>query len=254
MHTARNLLFRSNVVRHIRHGNGIWLDIGNANVRITGNVFADIPGNVNPHAVHIEGSDELNQIDNNIFSHLTGGILIRDTNNVIVAYNLFMDCTEVCVDTVSGINGPRPIAGHTNDVHNLMVYGNVFAGAGRSAIEYNNARNDADGNLYPGPRGPFGFGQPYLRVKFPEPAEWHNLKSWREQHNWDQHGAEGQIAASLDADKLSLSLSVKSDIKPVAPWKSIDVDFFGKAVSGDRLPGPFPDLLTGPAERSADPR
>jgi hypothetical protein len=88
MHTAHNLLFRNNVVRHTRHGNGIWLDIGNANanVRITGNVFAGIPGNVNPHAVHIEGSDELNQIDNNIFSKLTGGILIRDTNNVIVAY------------------------------------------------------------------------------------------------------------------------------------------------------------------------
>jgi len=54
MHVAHNLLFRNNVVRHIRHGNGIWLDIGNKNVRITGNVFADIPGDVNPHAVHIE--------------------------------------------------------------------------------------------------------------------------------------------------------------------------------------------------------
>ena len=126
MHTARNLLFRNNVVRHIRHANGIWLDIGNANDRLTGNVFADIPGDVNPHAIHIEGSNELNEIDNNIFDHLTGGILIRDTNNVIVAYNLFLDCTEVCVDTVSGINGPRPVGGHTNDVHNLMVHDNVF--------------------------------------------------------------------------------------------------------------------------------
>ncbi len=122
--------------------------------RITGNVFADIPGDVNPHAVHIEGSEELNQIDNNIFSHLTGGILIRDTNNVIIAYNLFLDCNEVCVDTVSGINGPRPIGGHTNDVHNLMVHGNVFFGLGRSAIEFTNGNNDADGNVYPNPAGP----------------------------------------------------------------------------------------------------
>ena len=126
MHRTHNLLFRNNVVRHIRHANGIWLDIGNGNDRITGNVFADIPGDVNPHAIHIEGSNELNEIDNNIFDHLTGGILIRDTNNVIIAYNLFLDCAEVCVDTVSGINGPRPIGGHTNDVHNLTVYGNVF--------------------------------------------------------------------------------------------------------------------------------
>jgi len=254
MHTARNLLFRNNVVRHIRHANGIWLDIGNANVRITGNVFADIPGNVNPHAVHIEGSDELNEIDNNIFSKLTGGILIRDTNNVIVAYNLFLDCDEVAVDTVSGINGPRPIAGHTNDVHNLMVYGNIFARVGRSAIEFTNARNDADGNLYPAPQGPFGFGQPYLRVKTPEPPEWDNLKSWREEHGWDKNGAEGQITAILDPDKLTLQLKVESEIKPVAAWKSIDSDFYGKTIAGDRLPGPFPDLLNGPASRSIDPR
>ena len=148
MHVAHDLLFRNNVVRHIRHANGIWLDIGNANDRITGNLFADIPGNVNPHAVHIEGSDALNQIDNNIFDHLTGGILIRDTNNVIIAYNLFIDCAEVCVDTMSGINGPRPIMGHTNDVHNLMVHDNVFSKIGRSAIEFNNGKNDADGNVY----------------------------------------------------------------------------------------------------------
>ena len=160
MHTAHSLLFRNNVVRHIRHANGIWLDIGNTNVRITGNVFADIPGDVNPHAIHIEGSEGLNQIDNNIFSNLTGGILIRDTNNVIIAYNLFLDCKEVCVDTVSGINGPRPIGGHTNDVHNLMVHDNIFYKMGRSAIEFNNARNEADGNIYPESASPFG-GTPY---------------------------------------------------------------------------------------------
>lgn len=254
MHTARNLLFRNNVVRHIRHGNGIWLDIGNANVRITGNVFADIPGNVNPHGVHIEGSDELNQIDNNIFSKLTGGILIRDTNNVIVAYNLFLDCEEVGVDTTSGINGPRPINGHTNDVHNLMVYGNIFARMGRSAIEFTNARNDADGNLYFAPQGPFGFGQPYLRVKTPEPAEWHNLKSWREEHGWDKHGAEGQITAALDPDKLTLQLKIDNGMEPVAAWKAIDSDFWGKQVNGARLPGPFADVGNGPSERPIDPR
>lgn len=255
MHTARNLLFRNNVVRHIRYGNGIWLDIGNSNVRVTGNVFADIPGEVNPHAVHIEGSDDLNQVDNNIFSKLAGGILIRDTNNVIIAYNLFLD-SEIGVDTISGINGPRPISGKTNDVHNLMVYGNVFAGMGRSAIEFTNARNTADGNLYQGPSSQFGFGfgNPYLRVKFPEPAEWHNLNSWRDAHGWDKSGATGGIEASLDPDKLTLALTVKSSVAPVAAWKGIDTDFFGKPVSGERLPGPFADLLTGPATRPVDPR
>jgi hypothetical protein len=253
MHTARNLLFRNNVVRHIRHGNGIWLDIGNANDRLTGNVFADIPGDVNPHAIHIEGSNVLNEIDNNIFDHLTGGILIRDTNNVIVAYNLFVDCTEVCVDTVSGINGPRPIGGHTNDVHNLMVHDNVFFKIGRSAIEFNNARNEADGNLYPAASSPFG-GAPYLRVKFPEPAEWHNLESWREEYGWDKNGALAAITATIDPDKLELTLSVKGDVKRQPAYKGIDADFFGHPVSGDRLPGPFADLPADSTTRSIDPR
>jgi len=254
MHVAKNLLFRNNVIRHIRHGNGIWLDIGNTNVRITGNLFADIPGNVNPHAVHIEGSEALNQIDNNIFDHLTGGILIRDTNNVIIAYNLFLDCEEVGVDTVSGINGPRPIFGHTNDVHNLMVHGNVFYKMGRSAIEFTNAHNDADGNLYESPSGPFGFGNPYLRVKTPEPPEWHNLASWRDEHGWDRNGALAEIDATLDPDKLELTLKVKSEAKPLPDYKGIDTDFFGHAISGDRLPGPFADLLSETGTRPIDPR
>ena len=254
MHVTRNLLFRNNVVRHIRHANGIWLDIGNANDRITGNVFADIPGHVNPHAIHIEGSDDLNQIDNNIFDHLTGGILIRDTNNVIIAYNLFMDCDEVCVDTTSGLGAPRPIAGHTNDVHNLQVHDNIFYKMGRSAIEFTNARNEADGNVYANPSGgPFAM-QPFLRVKTPEPAEWHNLKSWREEHGWDMHGTMADVTAVLDPDKLELTLGVKGDVKAAAPFKGIDLDFFGKPVSGDRLPGPFADILTASGMRSIDPR
>ena len=254
MHVARNLLFRNNVVRHIRHANGIWLDIGNANDRLTGNVFADIPGDVNPHAIHIEGSDALNQIDNNIFYHLTGGILIRDTNNVIIAYNLFLDCTEVCVDTVSGINGPRPIFGHTNDVHNLMVHDNVFFQMGRSAIEFNNARNEADGNVYGMAGANPLFTQPFLRVKFPAPPEWHNLQSWREEYSWDKNGAMAQISTTLDPDKLTLTMTVKGDVKSLPAFKGINSDFFGHAVEGDRVAGPFPDMMTHTAVRSIDPR
>ena len=255
MHRTRNLLFRNNVVRHIRHANGIWLDIGNTNDRITGNIFADIPGDVNPHAVHIEGSDALNEIDNNIFDHLTGGILIRDTNHVIIAYNLFVDCAKVCVDTVSGINGPRPIAGHTNDVHDLRVYGNVFSGMGQSAIEFNNPRNLADGNVYGASLGRRMGMQPFLRVKFPEPPEWDNLESWREQRGWDKNGAMAEVTANLNPDTLQLNMTVKGDVKRLPVYSGIDVDFYGHAISGtDRLPGPFADLTTMTGLRPIDPR
>ena len=85
-------------------------DIGNANDRLTGNVFADIPGDVNPHAIHIEGSNVLNEIDNNIFDHLTGGILIRDSNNVIIAYNLFSIAPRYASIQSPGSMGPDRLA------------------------------------------------------------------------------------------------------------------------------------------------
>jgi hypothetical protein len=72
----------------------------------------------------------------------------------------------VCVDTVSGINGPRPIMGHTNDVHNLMVHDNVFVRMGRSAIELNNGKNDPDGNVYGTSDNP-RFMQPFCASSFP---------------------------------------------------------------------------------------
>jgi len=256
MHRTKNLLFRHNVVRHIRHANGIWLDIGNTNDRITGNVFADIPGDVNPHAIHIEGSDALNQIDNNIFANITGGILIRDTNHVIISYNLFLDCAKVCIDTASGLGGrPRPIAGHTNDVHDLRVYGNVFSGIGQSAIEFNNNRNFADANLYGTEAGRRAGSQPILRVKFPGAPEWDNLQSWRDQQGWDKNGAMAELAASLNPDTLQLNLTVKGDVKPTPVYGGIDVDFYGHAISGtDRLPGPFTDLTSMTGSRAVDPR
>jgi len=158
----------------------------------------------------------------------------------------------VCVDTVSGINGPRPIMGHTNDVHNLMVHDNVFFKMGRSAIEFNNGKNDADGNVYGTSDNP-RFMQPFLRVKFPEPAEWDNLESWREQRGWDKNGAMAQITADLDPDKLELTMTVKGDVKPAAAFKGIDSDFFGRTITGERMPGPFRDL-TSAAVRNIDPR
>lgn len=98
------------------------------------------------------------------------------------------------------------------------------------------------------------FGQPFLRVKFPEPQEWDNLKSWREQRGWDLHGTMADIAAVLDPDKLDLIMTVKGDVKPLPAYKTIDSDFFGKPINGDRVAGPFADLLTASGTRAVDPR
>jgi len=68
------------------------------------------------------------------------------------------------------------------------------------------------------------------------------------------NGAMADITATLDPDKLELTIGVKGDLKPAAAYKGIDTDFFGRTVSGDRLAGPFTDLTTETGTRSVDPR
>jgi hypothetical protein len=98
------------------------------------------------------------------------------------------------------------------------------------------------------------FAQPFLRVKTPEPPQWHDLRSWREQHGWDKNGAMADITAVLDPDKLQLELVVKSEVKPAPAYKGIDTDFYGRPVTGARMPGPFADLATASGARDIDPR
>ena len=63
-HRAKNMLFRRNVIRHMRHANAAWWDVDNANCRITKNIFADVL--TVGAAIHMEMNPGQNSIDNNI--------------------------------------------------------------------------------------------------------------------------------------------------------------------------------------------
>ena len=256
LHNSIDLLFRENVVRHIRHANGIWLDTINENDRITRNIFADIPGEINPQAVHIEASIKANEIDNNIFSGLTGGVLIRDTNNLIVSNNLFMDC-RVGVTMTAGLAAPRLIFpyGHTADGINNRIYNNVFHHMTQSAIEFTTTTNSSDGNVFSDmPR----WGG-YLRLLGPTqfqvedvPQQWLNLEAWRSEHGWDKDGKVADIDASFNPDTLELSLKYPQDVNNVPVFQLLNTDFFGKPTGTSRLPGPFSQ--SGFENRNVDPR
>lgn len=250
MHNAKDVLFRNNIVRHVRYGNGVWLDIRNVNCRISGNVFADIPGTVNPHAVHIEGSEDPNLIDNNIFYKLTGAILIRDTNNLTVAHNLFIDCEQTGVTSTSGLSGrPRPIGRHTNDGWGNRVYNNIFHRMGRAAIEFTTVHNRSDGNVF----GQMPSG--YLRILRPEPQQWLDLAYWQRYLEMEQHGVDAQLEVAFDADTLELTLVPEGALKKVPLFDSIDTDLLRKKATGtERLPGPFVDIGAGLKKVKIDPR
>ena len=114
LHSARDGMFRNNVIRHIRHAAGLWLDVSNVNNRITGNIIADVASVSG--AIHIEGMHEQSQIDNNVIwgvkaAEATGGglegsagsgIFIHGTDKLILAQNLIAN-TEGIVGFYSSL-------------------------------------------------------------------------------------------------------------------------------------------------------
>ena len=256
LHNSIDLLFRENVVRHIRHANGVWLDTINENNRITRNIFADIPGEINPHAVHIEASAKTNEIDDNIFSGLTGGVLIRDTNNLIVTDNLFLDC-RIGVTMTAGLAAPRLVGpyGYTADGVNNRIYNNIFDRMEQSAIEFTTTTNSSDGNVFS--EMPRWGG--YLRLLGPTqfqvedvPEQWLNLEMWQLEHGWDKNGKAVDIDASFDPDTLMLTLKYPESVSSVPVFNHLSTDYFGKPTDASRLPGPFVEANF--EKRNIDPR
>jgi hypothetical protein len=67
-------------------------------------------------------------------------------------------------------------------------------------------------------------------------------------------GRTAEVMAKVDPDALRTEVTVKGDVKPLPVYAGIDVDFYGHPVSGDRVPGPFTDVMTRSGERAIDPR
>ena len=260
-HNARNLLLRNNVIRHMRHASGIWLDVGNINCRLTRNVFTDI---LTAHAgVWIEASHDQDQVDNNIIFGVkeaekltppeveTGGgsgLYVLGTDKLIVAHNLIANCTRTGVHFRTEeirIIGSRGGLSREN-----KVYNNLFYNTGESSIEFENEHNEADGNAYAGPR------TGYLRILTPGRPELLDIAAARDYHGWEKNGRTAGIEATLDPDKLQLTLSLNGEIPKVKTFNGVSItsDFFGAKTGDTRLPGAFADLSQPLKARSIDPR
>lgn len=253
-HFGRNLLFRRNVVRHIRHANGVWLDSGNANCRITRNIFADILSV--SAAVHMEMNIAQNQIDNNIIWNVRNaepgtpgqrgcagsGIFINATDKLIIAQNLIGRCDNSGIFAIT-----RPDRARSGTASENTIDNNIFADCGKSAIVFLNQNNHADGNLYVSmPKEFFGFFTG-------DSKQWLDLKDWREAHGWDKNGAMGEVQINFDPDHLELTMSKNQPFPKVNAIDHIDSDILGKVTGATRAPGPLAD----PGARHAwhiDPR
>jgi hypothetical protein len=252
-HRARNLLFRRNVVRHIRHANAVWLDVGNSNSRITANVLADVL--TVSAAIHMEMSRATNQIDNNVIWDVRNaepgtpgqrgaggsGIFLHASEGQIVAQNLIARCDNVGVFPVL-----RPERTNAGNGREHKVFNNVFARCDKGGIVFVHEKNEADGNLYaslPERFGGLGEG---------DALRWLDLAAWRAL-GWDRNGSPDELELSFDPDRLELTVAARAAWPAVPVFNGIDRDLSGQVTGALRPPGPLADPAAV-RTRSVDPR
>lgn len=239
-HNARNLLVRRNVVRHMRHANAIWLDVGNANCRLTRNVFADVLSV--SAAVHVEMTTATNQIDNNVIWNVRNaepgtpgqrgcagsGIFENATDKLIVAQNLIGRCDNSGLFAIT-----RPDRRGSGTGTGNVISNNIFAKCDTSAIVFLNPGNEADGNVYVGMPARFlGYGEG-------DAKQFADLESWRHAHGWDIHSVVDDAEVDFDPDTLELTMTSRRPLPTVRTVNHIDTDILGQDTGETRAPGPI---------------
>ena len=253
-HSAQNMLFRRNVVRHMRHANGIWLDSRNRNCRITSNVFGDTVSV--SAAIHMEMNREPNQIDNNIIWDVRNaepgtpgqrgcagsGIFINASDHIIVAQNLIGR-----VDNSGIFAIVRPDRANSGLAQDNEICNNIFAKCGKSAIVFLDQKNTADGNLF------VSMPNDFLGFFNGDSKQWFDLAQWRQSHGWDNNSAVSDIEIDFDPDRLELTINSSQPLPKVSTVNHIERDILGRVTGESRAPGP----LAAPAAKHSwhiDPR
>jgi hypothetical protein len=239
-HSAQNLVFRRNVVRHIRHGNGIWLDSGNRNCRISSNVFGDIV--TVSAAIHMEMNRQPNQIDNNVIWDVRNaepgtpgqrgcagsGVFSNASDAIVIAQNLIGR-----VDNSGVFAIVRPDRAGSGLASDNTISNNIFTRCDKSAMVFLNQKNQADGNVFASMPAEF------LGYYTGDSKQYLDLAAWREAHSWDKNSVVSDLQIAFDPDSLQLTISGSQPLPKVAEVEHIDTDLFGKATAGSRAPGPL---------------
>ena len=220
LHNSVNGLIRNNVFRNTFRADHLWLDCGNENNRITGNLFLD--GIEQREAIFIECTREgINLIDHNIIWNVEGrfdpakvpaepgssgwyklreneavngyGVYGEGTDRLHVSHNLIGRCRH------SGYYlKPVPFRMHGllrgGTSRDAKIRNNIFYECGEAAIDFPTKDNEAEGNLYVKMQGG------YLRVMYPEPENCLNLPAWQEFFGFDLEGQNAWFDIDLDEE------------------------------------------------------
>jgi len=222
-HDAENLLFRRNIVRHIKHASGLWLDyLSNKNCRVTQNVFLDIV--TARGAIYVEVSHNLCHIDHNVF-HKTfsqywisgdygagGNAFYTDGSDSIHFFrNFILDVENSGYGAY--FNAERIVNGRGGISRHHKIYQNTFINCGKWAMELPNPYHYTNQNAFVIKSSPF------LKMKYPEPSLLLNLAGWQQVFGFEANAVTIKLKeATIDTEKLLISFDadIDSDILPFA--------------------------------------
>ena len=263
-HRARSMLFRRNVVRHMRHANAVWWDVNNVNCRITSNVFADVL--TVGAAVHIEMTPDQNQIDNNIIWDVRNaepgtpgqrgcagsGIFDNASDKLIIAQNLIGRCDNAGIFAIVRPDRENSGTGTSNTVAN-----NIFASCRRSAIVFLNPKNQAEGNVYVNMPSVFqglfeGVPSPTYDPDAWQKIRYRDLAGWQAL-GWDKNSVLADMQIDFDPRTLQLKIAGGRALPRAAAVNRIQGDMLGRADGATRVAGPLADLGTR-SSWQVDPR
>ncbi len=231
LHNSVNALIRRNVFRNTLRADHLWLDCGNENNRITGNLFLN--GIEQREAIFIECTrDGVNLIDNNIIWNVEGrfdpskvpqepgssgwyklreteavngyAVYGEGTDRLVIAHNLIGLCRH------SGYYA-KPVGFRMHGMERggtsreAKVFNNIFYACGEAAIDFPTRDNRADGNLYVRMQGG------YLRVMYPEPEACLNLPAWQEFFGFDPNGQNAWFDICLDEERRTVAFRTSGD-------------------------------------------
>lgn len=220
IHRASDVLFRRNVIRHIVHAPGIWMDyLSSRNVRITKNVFTDITTALG--AIYIEASRDACLVDHNIIHQVKcpawiakgydpggNGCIGSGTDSVRFENNLLVDIENTGYSLSNDewqVNRMTLTRGGIARNHKLT--GNIFMNCGKMAIELPNEFSFTDGNVYcfvpPG----------YIKIKYPAPGLRLDYETCRQLYGWEKTGSAGNIEVKIDPDSLKMNVLNEGDVK-----------------------------------------
>ncbi len=223
LHNSVDGLIRHNVFRNTFRADHIWLDCGNENNRITGNLFLN--GKEQREAIFIECTrDGINLIDNNIIWNVEGrfdqkkipvepgstgwyrmeehdvvngyGIYGEGTDHLRIVNNLIGNCRSAgyFAKPVSFRMGGMDRGGTSVDA---MLLNNIFYHCEEAAIKLPTRSNEAEGNCYIKEKGG------YLRILYPQPPVCLHLPAWKEFYGFDRQGQEAWFDIEIDTEKLT---------------------------------------------------